>query len=417
MTTYGPPHTNNILVSIRLITVLTLVVCFMSCAKPEDTTPAQAEAPVVPVTKATRSEFTSHLVLTAEFEPFQEIEVMAKVAGYVKSIRVDIGDRVHQGQLLATLEVPEMQDEQAKAAASIQQAAAEVASASDELQRAESAHQMAHLSYTRMLDVSKREPGLVPMQEVDEIHSRDLVAEAQVSAAKSNLRAVEQKTRVAQAEENRLKTLYRYTDITAPFAGVITKRYANVGAMIQAGTASQSQAMPIVRLSQNTTLRLMLPVPESAVSRVLTGDSVDVRVPSIAKTFPGRVARFTGKVQQATRTMDTEVDVSNPSLTLLPGMYAEVDLHADQRNNVLAVPLDAIERKGDVTRVYQVGESGSIRIVPVVLGTETAQKVEIRSGLEEGAVVIVGRFSALKEGQKVQTKTLDLSGDQSKGNR
>ncbi len=142
------------------------------------------------VVKATRADLSSDLVLTAEFEPFQEIDVMAKVSGYIKEIKVDIGDRVQERQLLATLEIPEMQDDLTRAAAAIEEANAELATARDELQRSESAHDMVHLSYSRILDVSKREPGLVPQQDVDEAHSRDLVAEAQVSGAKSHITAL-----------------------------------------------------------------------------------------------------------------------------------------------------------------------------------------------------------------------------------
>ncbi len=127
---------------------------------------------------------------------------MAKVSGYIREIKVDIGDRVHEGQLLATLEIPEMQDDLTRAAAAIEEANAELAAARDELQRAESAHDMAHLSYSRILGVSKREVGLVPQQEVDEAHSRDLVAEAQVSGAKSQIAASEQRIHVSQAEQS-----------------------------------------------------------------------------------------------------------------------------------------------------------------------------------------------------------------------
>ena len=196
---------------------------------------------------------------------------MAKVSGYIREINVDIGDRVQEGQLLATLEIPEMQDDLTRAAAAIEEATAELATARDELQRAESAHDMAHLSYSRILDVSKREAGLVPQQEVDEVHSRDLVAEAQVSGAKSHITACEQRIRVSQAEQARVKTMYQYAVITAPFTGVVTKRYANTGSLIQAGTSSQTQAMPVVRLSENGLLRLALPVPESAVSADSSG--------------------------------------------------------------------------------------------------------------------------------------------------
>jgi RND family efflux transporter MFP subunit len=396
-----------------LAVVISLATGITACARGgAEAARTATETPTVAVVKATRADLSSDLLLTAEFEPFQEVDVMAKVSGYIRQIKVDIGDRVGEGQLLATLEIPEMQDDLTRAAAAIEEATAELATARDELQRAESAHDMAHLSYSRILDVSKREPGLVPQQEVDEVHSRDLVAEAQVSGAKSHIIACEQRIRVSQAEQSRFKTLFQYGVITAPFTGVITKRYANTGSLIQAGTASQTQAMPVVRLSENSLLRLALPVPESAVPLIHLGEPLDVRVSALHRTFPGRVARFAEKVDQSTRTMKTEVDVPNPTLVLVPGMYAEVDLVTEQRKNVLSVPVEAIDGSGSSARVYTVQPSGTIQIVPVRLGIETAQRIEIRSGdLKEGDSVVVGSRSGLKDGNKVQPKTISLAGD------
>jgi RND family efflux transporter MFP subunit len=386
-----------------------------SCARGGAQTSAVAAEPrTVAVAAAGRADLSADMVLTAEFEPFQEVDVMAKVSGYIREIKVDIGDRVRDGQLLATLEIPEMQDDLTRAAAAIEEANAELAAARDELQRAESAHQMAHLSYSRILEVSKSERGLVPQQEVDEVHSRDLVAEAQVSAARSHIGACQQRIRVSEAEQARFKTLYRYALITAPFEGVVTKRYANTGSLIQAGTASQTQAMPVVRLSQNGLLRLALPVPESEVPLVRLGAPVDVRVPALDRTFPGRVARFADQVDQSTRTMKTEVDVPNPKLELVPGMYAEVDLETERRKNVLSVPMEAVDGAGGDTRVFAVRPSGSIEVVPVRLGIENAHRVEIRSGeIAEGDPVVVGSRAGLKQGDKVQAKAVALAGDSS----
>src|SRR5437899_4527931 len=111
---------------------------------------------------------------------------MGKVSGYVKEIKVDVGDRVQQGQLLATLEIPEMADDLARARASVERSSAEVARARDEIQRAESAHQIAHLAFERLAEVSQQRPGLVAQQEIDDAHGKDLVAEAQIAAAKSS---------------------------------------------------------------------------------------------------------------------------------------------------------------------------------------------------------------------------------------
>jgi RND family efflux transporter MFP subunit len=389
----------------------TSALCLSSCSKTESvaekTATGSGTAAVVPAVKVGRADLVSDMALTAEFLPFQQIDVMAKVAGYIRSIKVDIGDRVHEGQILATLEIPEMDDDLAKAAAFIGQADAEIDTASNELKRAEAAHELAHLSYSRIGEVIKKEPGLVPQQEADEGRSRDLVSEAQVSAAKSSLRTSEQRARVARAEQSRRETLHKYTTISAPFDGVVTKRYANAGSMIQAGTASQTQAMPIVQLSQNNLLRLMLPVPESVVSRIHVGQTVQVKVSSLGRVFPGRVARFADKIQESTRTMDTEVDVPNPTLTLIPGMYAEVRLRVDARSNVLAVPIEAVDRSGPSPRVYSIDAAREIHIVPVTTGLETDQRIEVRSGLQQGDTVVVGRRAGLKEGQQVQVRVTE----------
>lgn len=387
--------------------LLTASACSRTTVNANAGASADAQKPVVPVAAVTRSNLASNTVLTAEFEPFQEIEVMAKVSGYVRSIKVDIGDRVNEGQVLAVLEVPEMLDDLTRAAAAIQQAEAELAAGRDELTRSESSHQIAHISYTRILEVSKREAGLVPVQEVDEIHSRDLVAEAQVAAAKSKVRAAQQRIQVARAEESRTKTMQNYVTITAPFAGTVTKRYANTGAMVQAGTASQSQAMPIVRLSQNSVLRLRLPVPESMVAEIRQGDRVDVRVMSLGRTFAGNVARSAGKVDRSTRTMMTEVDVPNPSGVILPGMYAEVTLHLEKRSGVLSVPLEAIERSASATRVYRIDSAGAVHILAVQVGIEDSRRSEILSGLAEGDRVALGQRSGLKEGEQVRAQLIE----------
>jgi RND family efflux transporter MFP subunit len=368
---------------------------------------SQQVAAIVPVARVTRADIANSAVLTAEFQPFQEVDVMAKVAGYVRSIKVDLGDHVRQGQVLAELEIPEMIDDVTRAAAMVEQSGAEIATARDEVQRAESTHQIAHLSYNRLQEVAKKEPGLIPLQEVDEIRSRDLIAEAQLASAKSKLHVEEQKTRVAKADEARSQTLRNYITITAPFSGTVTKRYANNGSMIQAGIASQSQAMPLVRLSQLSTLRLSLPVPESLAAAVRPGQLAHVRVKSLVRTFGGRVARFSEKVDPSTRTMIAELDVPNPQGLILPGMYAEVELQLKPREGVLSAPLEAVERAGAATRLYVVDPSGAIRIVPVQLGLEDSRRAEIVSGLKEGEYVIVGRRAGLNAGDKVRTKVVD----------
>jgi RND family efflux transporter MFP subunit len=325
---------------------------------------------------------------------------MAKVAGYVKSINVDVGSRVQAGQLLATLEIPEMADDLARAKATIERSQAEVTRARDELRRAQSVRDIAHLTYTRLENVSKAQEGLVAQQEIDNAQSKDQVAEAQIAAAQSALSAAQQQVHVSNAELARVNTMFEYTKVTAPFAGVITKRYANTGSMIQAGTASNTQAMPLVELAENTLLRLVLPVPESAVATVHVGQQVDVRVPTLKRSFKGKVSRFADSLALDTRTMHTEVDVPNPDWLLIPGMYAEVNLGLDRRDHVLTIPIMAVHEG----RAYVVTPDNRVEIRTIETGLQTADRVEIRSGLAENELVVMGNTAGLRVGAAVTPK-------------
>jgi RND family efflux transporter MFP subunit len=377
----------------------------------EASSPKPGEVPTVAVATASTQNLSHGMVLTAEFKPYQEIDVMAKVAGYIREIKVDVGDRVRQGQLLATLEIPEMADDLKRADAAVVRARAEVTRANDELQRAESAHTIAHLSFQRLSKVAEKKPGLIAQQEIDEAQSKDLVTEAQVSAAKSAKAAAEEQVNVNSADTQRVKTMIDYTRVTAPFAGVITRRYADTGSMIQAGTASQTQAMPVVKLSENSKLRLILPVPESAVPTVRIGQQVEVRVPTLNRTFPGTVARFADKLSLATRTMETEVDVLNPSLVLIPGMYAEVNLTLDRRAKALAIPVIAVDLDSapHSGQVMVVTPNNLVERRKVALGLETATEVEIKSGLNEGDRVVLSGRASLQPGEEVRPKATTMA--------
>jgi RND family efflux transporter MFP subunit len=383
---------------------------------------AASEVPTVAVAKVTTADLSRDLVLTAEFKPFQEVDVMAKVSGYVKEIRVDVGDRVKVGDLLATLEVPEMADDLRKSQAGVRHSQSEVARAQDEIARAKSAHDIAHLSYSRLFQASEKRPGLIAQQEIDDAQSKDLVAEAQLAAANSALAAAGQQVDVDQSSTARVQTMIDYERVTAPFTGVVTKRYADKGSMIQAGTASQTQAMPVVRLSENGLLRLILPVPESAVATVHIGQQVEVRVPALNRAFPGKVARFVDKLSLETRTMDTEVDVPNADLVLIPGMYAEVTLTLSRRNSVLTIPITAVDVDAEAApknggadspaagRVMVITPTSRVEVRKIALGLETANQAEVRSGLNEGDMVVIGSRSALQPGEEVKAQVAVMAG-------
>jgi RND family efflux transporter MFP subunit len=375
-----------------------------ACSPPRAEDTASSELPSVAVAKVARGDIAQALTIEAEFRPFQEIDVHAKVSGYLKSITVDVGDRVQAGQLLAVLEVPELQDEIQQDEAVTRRGEDEVKRAQADLERTESAHEVAHLAATRLASVMKERPNLVAQQDIDEATGRDRVAEAQVSTAKASLASAQQQVQVARAGQNKTQTLFAYARITAPFAGVITHRYADTGAMIQAGTSSQSQAMPLVKLSQNSVLRLTIPVPESAVPHIHLGVPVSVTVAAIGKTFPGTVARFADKVDEQTRTMQTEVDVKNPDLQLVPGMYASVVLTLAAEKNVITVPVQAVDRTGDHASVLAVDANGRLQTRAITLGLEEPDRIGVLSGLQDDDLVVVGNRSQLKAGSRVSPK-------------
>lgn len=366
--------------------------------------PAPAAPPTVPVATAGPASLQNDLTLSAEFRPFQEVDVMAKVAGYVKAINVDIGSHVVQNAVLATLEVPEIQDDTAKAKAAVAAADANIAAAQAAVQQAEAGSDIASLSFKRISDVAKRDQGLVPRQEIDVAQSKQMEAAAQVASANSALKSAEQMKAQAQSEYARAEAMLQYATIRAPFTGVVTKRYANTGSMIQAGISSQTQAMPVVRLAQNNLLRLVLPVPVTAVADIRDGQTVDVEVTNTARKLQGKIARYADSVQMATRTMDTEVDVPNSDGSLVPGMYAEVHLHLADHAAAVTVPIDAVDGLGTSVQQAYVVRDGVVHLVTVQVGLQTASRVEILSGLKNGDKVIVGRHTGLSDGERVDAR-------------
>jgi RND family efflux transporter MFP subunit len=342
------------------------------------------------------------VTLTAELEPYYEVDVMAKEAGYIRHMLVDIGDHVKAGQLLCVIEIPELQDDLQRAKADVQTATAEQSAAEQDRKRAMAAEAIAHLSYTRILDVSKKEPGLVPLQEVDVAHSRDLEGEAQVASAEQNVQASVSRLQAAKSALDHETALFAYTKIVSPLNGVVTQRFASDGAMIQAGTSSNTQAMPVVHVAQDDVLRLMLPVPESYVGTIHNGQPVSVTVPALNRSFSGKVTRFADRVQASTRTMTAEVDLKNPTRDLIPGMYAQVQLNLAEAPNAIAVPIAAVEGTGNASKAYVVDSAGLIHVRTVSTGIQNPQFVQVVSGIQPGESVILGNHSGLQDGEKVQ---------------
>jgi RND family efflux transporter MFP subunit len=347
----------------------------------------------VPIVKADRENLSNNISLYGEFRPYQEILVHAKVSGYVQSIQVDIGDHVRAGDPLAKLEVPELNDD-------LNKASAVLAKSQEEVERAEADYRDAHLAYQRLLEVAKSHPTMVAQQEVDAAKDKDAEMEGALGSARENVHE-------SQAELGRIQTMVNYATISAPFSGIITKRFADTGALIQAGTASDTQSMPLVELAEDNLLRLDFPVPESAVPEVHVGAPVEITVDALHKTFPGKISRYSGRVDVSTRKMETEVEVPNPDGRLTPGMYANVRLVLEQSKNALTVPLQAVAL-GQKPTVVVLDRNHRLEQRNVTLGLQTSNKIEIRSGLADNELVLVGNRAGIQFGQKATGKLIEI---------
>jgi RND family efflux transporter MFP subunit len=361
-----------------------------------------ATMPSARVAVAQRGDISHVLTLAGQFQPYQVVDVHPKVSGYMKRINVDIGDIVHQGETLAILEVPELKAQLQGTGFQLKQSQEEIARAQHEVASAEALNSALHAESDRLQQAAATRPGLIAQQELDDAKAKDLNSEAQVDAAKSALAAAQQHAEAARSDNERVQALEDYTTVTAPIAGVVIWRFADTGALIQGGTNSNDQALPIVRLSQSGLLRLRVPVPEDDIKFVHVGDSLQVRVDAINRSFTGKIVRFTRDVNFETRTMETEVDVDNKDLSIAPGMYANTALDLARANNVVTIPTEALVLNSRQQETVYVLDSGNrIHIRNVQVGLEGQKLASIISGLNVGDRVIVGGQEKYQENELV----------------
>jgi RND family efflux transporter MFP subunit len=404
----------------RIAAITAVVVVGLIAARllTRPTTKADASDETLPsaaVALVKRAPIENAVTLSGAFHAYQQVDVHAKVAGYIRKIYVDVGDHVKTGQTLAVLEVPELSAEVTGAQAGLRRAKDSVTRAQSNVHSAESIYAAYHAAYTRLKQASETRPGLIAEQELDDSMAKDKDSEAKIESDKAALAEAQSQLSVAEADLQRMNALEDYTHVTAPFAGVVTKRYADTGTMIQAGTSSDTQSMPVVQLAEYTKLRLVVPVPESAVPGLQLGSVVQVHVTAMNQDFEGKVARFADALNDETRTMHTEIDVKNADGTLKEGMYAEAKLILKQHNDVLTVPIQALDRNSSGASVLIVDAQGRVAKRQVRLGVESSDRVEIVAGLADNDRVIVGNRGEFREGEKVQPKVVNEMAQGSEG--
>jgi membrane fusion protein (multidrug efflux system) len=299
----------------------------------------------VQVTHPTATAITRSIILPAQVLAERQVTLYAKVSGYLQSLAVDKGDKVTAGMQLARVEMPELMSAHAKQAAELKAAQADFARMQDSLQKA---------------------PDLVVPQMVDEARG---------------------KFEIAQANLQQSETMLRYAAIAAPFAGVITQRFVDPGALLQAGTS-------IVTLMDFSKVRLQIAVPELEASRVAVGQPVLVTTENLpGKQFQGQVARFTYALDTASRTMLAEVNLDNPELALRPGMLVTAKLGIEHKENATVIPVEALVMEKANAFAYTV-EAERATKHPLRIGFKDDRNVEVLEGLEAtNAVILVGKLT------------------------
>jgi len=350
--------------------------------------------PRVEVVTVTRSPEKSELLLPGSIQAIAEAPVLARADGYMVRRMADIGDTVRAGQPLAEIEAPELDEQIRQSKAALQQAQAGVNQALSNLKRGQSDTELARITAQRFASLAAQ--GVISRQDNDRYHSEH---ESQVAAVQSLQDAVAvQQSNVGAAEASlaRLEKLKSYQVVKAPFEGVITVRNVDVGALVNAGNTL------LFRIAQTGTLRTYVNVPQTYATSIRPGQPARLTVVDHpGREFPGAVARTAKALDSATRTLLVEIHVPNPAGALLPGMYARVNLVSGRQDSPLLIPGDALIVRGEGAMVATVS-GDTVHLKKIEIGRDYGDRIEVRSGLQDGDLVIPNAADVAREGVKVE---------------
>lgn len=352
--------------------------------------------PTVTITEAARAASVADLTLPGNIQAITEAAVLARAEGYLVKRYADIGDRVHEGQLLAELDTPDLDQQVVQAQAALQQSNAALAQARAALEQSKANAQLADVTAKRNTILVNR--GVLSKQEGDQSDASLSAQTANVSASEANVNAARQNVSANDANLRRLLDLQSFKKVRAPFDGVITLRNIDTGSLISSGSTL------LFRIAQNNVLRIFVNVPQSDFSSFTVGMPAQITVSELpGKIFPGKVSRLSGALDTNTRTLLTEVEVLNAQGTLLPGMYAQVHFSITRTQPAVLVPGDAIVTRANGPMVAVVDSDNTIHFRLVHLGRDFGTNVEILGGLEAGEKVVVNPTDDVREEVKVQT--------------
>ena len=351
--------------------------------------------PVVAVTPVTRSSGTSSLVLPGNIQAVTEAPVLARASGYIKTRSVDIGDRVKEGQVLAEIEAPELDQQIRQAQANIEQANSTVEQSQAALQQGQSNEALAKITAERSQKLFDR--NVVSRQDNDTAQMQYSAQQANVQALAKAVAAARSSSSAYQANVARLNELKSYLTVRAPFAGVITVRNVDVGALVNEGSTL------LYRIAQTDRLRTYLNVPQGDSSSVRVGQHATIRVSDLGgRQFSGLVTRTSNALDPASRTLLVEVQVDNTSGALMPGMYCEVDLAVPRQDPPKIIPADTLVMRSDGPQVALVDPDGTVHFKVIHLGRDLGTSLEVVDGLEVGQTLVVNPGDTVRDGVRVK---------------
>ena len=361
-------------------------------------------APRVEVVRPRRVTVARRLQTNATLEAFEQADLFAKVSGYLSDVRVDIGDHVKAGEVLAVIDVPEMEQELAEAKAQL-----ESKQSSLEVARRQLDHYKANVALQNALLKLREELGAAGHytsdRTLDEVRANAEIAKADLGVAEANRALAADQVHVAAASVEKIKTLLAYTRIVAPFDGVVARRLVNRGDLVQVATTATRttpSAGSLFTVQRIDTIRVFCDVPENEVPHLRIGDPAIVKPAGFdGKAFTGTVTRFSLRLDPETRNMRTEIDLPNPDERLYPGTYAEVWLEMNRRPDALTVPAAAVGSDGDGNFVYTVTDNRITRLA-VNTGLTDNGRIEVTAGLSEETPVAPAVNSAPPAGTAVQ---------------
>ena len=351
--------------------------------------------PAVLVAAARQAEKNTDLILPGNIQPITETAILARAGGYLVKRYADIGDRVAAGQLLAEIDTPELDQQVRQAQATLQQTHAALTQAQANLSQDRANAGLARVTAERNSTLVTR--GVLSKQEGDQSNAGYNAQVAAVEAAEANVAAGRQNVGAAEAELHRLTDMQSFKKVRAPYAGIITLRNTDTGALINTGSTL------LFRIAQTGTLRIFINVPQSNYTDLHVGAPAEISVEELSgRTFLGKVSRISGALDTSTRTMLTEIQIPNLDNRLLPGMYAQVKLSISRAHSPVIISGEAVVIHSGTTSVAVVDSTGTVHFHAVQLGRDYGQEVEVTSGLLPGAQVIINPSDEVREGVKVK---------------